>query len=147
MRSNKHEAIRKNFQELLGFKNREDQWGHDAQMLMFQFMGLVDEKMKEEGISKKELANKINTSTAYLTQLFKGDKKLNFKTLAKLQDVLNIRFEITTHEKEARKWHGYNESLRELKDLISSLASENTYDQQGFSNLKLHDYQEQEFAA
>ena len=99
MKSKNKATIKKSFQDLLEFSNKDEQWEHDAQILMFQFLGIVDQKMEEEGISKKALAEQINTSTAYITQLFRGDKKLNFKTLAKLQDALDLKFEVTKMEK------------------------------------------------
>lgn len=42
----------------------------------------------------------IKTSGSYLTQVFRGDKPLNFITLAKIQKALNIRFEISAHYKD-----------------------------------------------
>lgn len=123
MKSKNKEAIKKSFQDLLKYSNKDEQWEHDAQILMFQFLGLVDEKMDEEGISKKALAEKINTSTAYITQLFRGDKKLNFKTLAKLQDALGLKFEVTNREKIAQQ--------KQVKDFLhykAAKSSSSTYD-------------------
>jgi L-fucose/D-arabinose isomerase len=42
------------------------------------------------------VAKEIGTSASYLTQLFRGDRLLNFKTVAKIEQALAIQFEITT---------------------------------------------------
>lgn len=52
------------------------------------------EKAMTSAMSRKELADKIGTSPSYLTQLFRGDRRLNFKTIAKIEHVLNIKFAI-----------------------------------------------------
>ena len=49
---------------------------------------------EEKGITRKELASLIKTSPSYLTQVFRGDKPLNFITLAKIQRALGIRFTV-----------------------------------------------------
>jgi transcriptional regulator with XRE-family HTH domain len=36
----------------------------------------------------------IGTSASYLTQLFRGDRLLNFRTIAKIEAALNIEFKI-----------------------------------------------------
>ncbi|NCW88573.1 MAG: XRE family transcriptional regulator, partial [Chitinophagia bacterium] len=43
-------------------------------------------------ITRKLLAQLIGTSPSYLTQVFRGDKPLNFMTLAKIQKALNVSF-------------------------------------------------------
>lgn len=55
--------------------------------------------MKQEGLSKKNLAEKLDTSKSYITQLFSGDKLLNIKTLAKIEQNLNINFAIKAEPK------------------------------------------------
>jgi transcriptional regulator with XRE-family HTH domain len=54
------------------------------------------EKISVDGkiIKNKELASKLGVSPSYITQLFNGDKLLNFTMLAKLQRVFNVTFEI-----------------------------------------------------
>lgn len=54
---------------------------------------------EQRNISRKELAVKLNTSQSYLTQLFRGDKRVNMMFMAKIQSVLNINFIIDTKER------------------------------------------------
>lgn len=67
----------------------------NASVLALQFLGLVDEKMKETGMSKKELAYRIGTSVSYLTQLFRGNRKPSWEILAKMSLVLGLEFKIS----------------------------------------------------
>ena len=60
------------------------------------FVSEIQQNLEERKINRKDLAIQIGTSPSYLTQVFRGDKPLNFKTLAKIQKALNIRFEIQT---------------------------------------------------
>jgi transcriptional regulator with XRE-family HTH domain len=52
--------------------------------------------MDRKGWTRKQLADEIGTSASYLTQLFRGDRLLNFKTVAKIEGALEIRFEVNS---------------------------------------------------
>lgn len=80
----------KDFQELFEFRSREEKEEHDARMLMFRFLSEVEKEMEAQGMTRKELARKIGTSPSYITQLFRGDKMLNFPTIARIQEALGI---------------------------------------------------------
>lgn len=67
---------------------------YETRMLMYRFLGIVDEIMETENISKKSLAEMIGTSPSYITQLFNGSKIINLSTLAKIQHALHIKFKI-----------------------------------------------------
>jgi len=88
------EDIRKRFDNLLKHKSEKEEIEHDAQMLMFRFLTETQKYQDAQGVNRKLLAQKIKTSASYLTQLFRGDKPLNFVTLAKFQKALNIKFKI-----------------------------------------------------
>jgi transcriptional regulator with XRE-family HTH domain len=78
----------------------EEQINLDEYMLMAKYLSEIENILIEKSLTKKALANKIGTSPSYLTQVFRGDKPLNFKTLAKIQTVLNIHFEVHTIKNE-----------------------------------------------
>jgi transcriptional regulator with XRE-family HTH domain len=65
-----------------------------AGVLALQFLGLVGEKMKERGMTKKELADQLGTSVSYLTQLLRGDQKPSWEILAKMSLVVGLKFKI-----------------------------------------------------
>lgn len=63
------------------------------------FMYLVEQMMKEQGLSYKELAEKLGTSKGYVSQLFSGKKLVNLEMIARLQKVLDVHFEIVPRKK------------------------------------------------
>ena len=96
---NNIEDIRSKFQNLLKHHSEDEQIKHDTQMLMYRFLNEIQKYQNIEGINRKKLAEAIKTSASYLTQLFRGNKPLNFETLAKIQKALNIKFEIIAYPK------------------------------------------------
>jgi transcriptional regulator with XRE-family HTH domain len=92
--SNSTEEIRNEFQKLFE-KSPEDQVEHRAQLLSYIFLSEAQKAMDRKGWTRKQLADEIGTSASYLTQLFRGDRLLNFKTVAKIETALGIGFEIT----------------------------------------------------
>ena len=50
-------------------------------------------KMKEKSLSKADLAKRLGTSRAYVTKVLTGDANLSLKTLAKVQNALEAKFE------------------------------------------------------
>lgn len=85
---------KKAWDEIFSFKNENDEIEYEAQMLMFNFLGEVEKYQDLQKVSRKSLSELIKTSASYITQLFRGNKPLNFQTIAKMQKALNIRFEI-----------------------------------------------------
>jgi len=73
---------------------------HLTQMLMYRFLSEIERITDERSISRKDLANKIGVSASYLTQLYRGVKPLNIETLAKIEFVLDFRFDVKAIEKE-----------------------------------------------
>jgi ribosome-binding protein aMBF1 (putative translation factor) len=94
--SEKSVSIKTSFHDALRPKNFDEKIEHDASVLAFRFLSEIEIQMDKLGISKKDLAAKIGTSPSYITQIFRGDKLTNFVFLAKVQDALNIQFEIQT---------------------------------------------------
>lgn len=78
------------------FINEENEYDFDfeTRMIMYRFLSIIDEKMEELDLSKKDLAEMIGTSASYITQLFNGNKIVNLPTLAKFQKALDIKFKV-----------------------------------------------------
>lgn len=75
-------------------KSPAGQVEHRAQMLSYIFLSEAQKAMDRKDWTRKQLAKEIGTSASYLTQLFRGDRLLNFKTVAKMEAALGIRFEV-----------------------------------------------------
>jgi transcriptional regulator with XRE-family HTH domain len=102
--------ISSEFENLFTFSSEKEELEHEARVTMFRFLSEL-ENIIDSGISikKKELAEKLGVSASYITQLFNGNKLMNFTLLAKIQEAFNITFEI-----KARP----NESLYSVDNLV-----------------------------
>ena len=85
------------FRELIA-ETSEEKIESRAHLLSLIFLSEAEKAMDRKGWTKKRLAHEIGTSASYLTQLFRGDRLLNFKTIAKIEGALDVRFEITAYE-------------------------------------------------
>lgn len=93
MKSTKNRKMEKYQNYFINEENEYD-FEFETRMIMYRFLSIVDEKMEELDMSKKELAELIGTSASYITQLFNGNKIVNLPTLAKFQKALNINFKV-----------------------------------------------------
>lgn len=96
--------LQNEFDNLFEFESNDEKWRIEAKVLVSRFLSLVEQKMDSEKISKKDLADKIDTSASFITQLFKGNKLPNLITLAKIQDVLNIKFHISLEKQNFNEY-------------------------------------------
>lgn len=78
------------------FENRTEQERRDdaAQMLSFRYLSEIERLMEAYGMTKRRLAEAVGTSPSYITQLFRGDRLLNFEMLARLEDALSVKFTV-----------------------------------------------------
>src|SRR5690625_363008 len=89
----KQSNIRNEFQKL-SEKSHEEKVEHRAQMLSYIFMSEAQKAMDRKGWTRKQLADEIGTSANYLTQIFRGDRLLNFKMVAKIEYALDLKYGI-----------------------------------------------------
>jgi len=71
---------------------------HEKMMVHFRFMAEVERLMVEQNMNKKQLAQFLNTSPSFVTQLFQGDKVLNLDMIARLQHAFNHTFDINARK-------------------------------------------------
>jgi len=81
------------------YMEQMDQVEIDFGQLALSVSEELAKKMKEKNISKADLANRLQTSRAYVTKILSGDANLSLKTLAKLQNALESRFEFSLSTK------------------------------------------------
>lgn len=72
---------------------------HERVMIQMRIMSEIERIINNKNISYKKLAELTGFSASYITQLFKGHKKLNLETVAKFQNVLNLKFNIKFDDK------------------------------------------------
>lgn len=94
------EEIKASFDQFFESFSEEELQEQQARLLAFKFLSEVEKAMEKEGMNRKELAQEIGTSASYVTQLFRGDRLLNFNTLAKMVRALGLDFEIKDKSRE-----------------------------------------------
>lgn len=99
MSSEKTDALLKEAEEMLGFEREDEKIALEAEMINIRIMQKIEKLMQEKGLSKKLLADELKTSKGYVTRLFTADKLINLKTLARLQRIFNVSFEIESVKK------------------------------------------------
>jgi ribosome-binding protein aMBF1 (putative translation factor) len=82
------------FHSLLKNKTNEKLLEEEEYILMANYLSEIESIQKENGLNRKDLAFKIKKSPSYLTQVFRGDKPLNFDTIARIQRALNVKFRV-----------------------------------------------------
>jgi len=86
------------------FDNYENDYENEAKILASKVLSEISEITKRKDLKRNNVADLIGTSASYLTQLYRGNKLLNFITLAKLKKKLDLNIEIRITE------NFYNES-------------------------------------
>ncbi len=89
------------FEELFSFSGKAEKIEHRAQMISFRILSEVQRICDEKEIKMKDLAELVDTSASYITQLFRGNKQVNTAFMARFEEAINMIFEIgLQHEKE-----------------------------------------------
>lgn len=94
----------KSFDDLWEEFGSQEEYATDKNILKFAIeLGRLFEK---RGISKKEFAERIGTSKAYITRVFKGDVNFTIETMTKLVMALDgmIDIHVTPKEEYNVKW-------------------------------------------
>lgn len=92
--TDKARQIQEYYKRIMDSRPESEKVESDSYALMASFLSVIEIVQEERGLTRKDLAVMIKTSPSYLTQVFRGDKPLNFITLAKIQRALGIRFSV-----------------------------------------------------
>ena len=105
MSSNKKINAKEAVKLALTTVDENEQIEFDAIGIQLAFLFKIQDIMDKQGISRSDLAEKMGTSRAYITQLFGAKKFINMKTIAKLQKILDVKVAIDLVEtkKKIRK--------------------------------------------
>ena len=77
---------------LFSFKNEKERINFMADRIQLDILARMSDIMKKKNISRSDIAEKLNVSKSFVSQLFSCDKRLNLKTLARLEKVLGADF-------------------------------------------------------
>jgi len=96
----------KNFLEI--WKELEKDESFEAEKKILDFTTTLYHFMKARNISKKELAERLNTSQAYITKVFRGNANFTIATMTKLASVLDgdLHIHVTPREQNVTRWFG-----------------------------------------
>lgn len=94
MNYDKFKEIENEIKSLSNSETEEESINHDAFMLMAGYLSEIEKLQSIHNFRRNKIAKLTGISSSYLTQVFRGNKPLNFNTLAKIQRALKIRFEV-----------------------------------------------------
>lgn len=98
---NNSEDIRAAFGSLFGNRTEQERRDDAAQMLSFRYLSEIERLMDAYGMTKRRLAELVGTSPSYITQLFRGDRLLNFDMLARFEEALSVKFTVEARQPAA----------------------------------------------
>lgn len=118
--------IKEEFQALFK-QSPEEKIEHRAQVLSYIFLSEAEKALERKGWTKKRLAKEIGTSASYLTQLFRGDRLMNFKTVAKIEQALSLEYHIseTTNSSETKEYARFFVNQEDTKKNATKVGSPN----------------------
>lgn len=93
------------FKDLFADLKKDDSFW--TQKAIVEFSIELTRLMDKRGITKKEFAEKINSSQAYVTKVFRGNANFTIETMVKLARALdgNISLHITPKEDKKPNWY------------------------------------------
>jgi ribosome-binding protein aMBF1 (putative translation factor) len=89
------EQQRIDFKNLLNPRTSDEKIEQEAMMLAAQFLHDISRTMEARNMRLKDLAELLGVSKSYVTQIFRGDKLPNFKFMAKVQMMLDVKFKVS----------------------------------------------------
>jgi len=95
---------------------------YKIESVAFDISVQIYKQMEKLGINKKDLAEKLNVSKSYITQLLKGKSNMTIETLIKVAEALGMTLQIKLVEKtvntEVDIQNDKNSALRKSKYLV-----------------------------
>ena len=105
-------AQKKTLEERIRNYIRENQnsFWFKLEELLYDLTETIYERMKQKGISQRELAKRLGVSDAYISKILKGNENISLKTLLKLALALGLNVEIKMQPIEQRSYRKNDES-------------------------------------
>lgn len=97
MNVNKNKSSKKDmnkFESLFKIENLEEKVELKASIIQLDILYEISELMKKnhEVSNRTALARRLGKSKGFVSQLFSGDKALNLKMIAQLQEIFDVKF-------------------------------------------------------
>jgi transcriptional regulator with XRE-family HTH domain len=110
------------FEDMFSFECEEEKMEHRAQMISYRILSEMEKICQEKNIKMKELAEMVNTSASYITQLFRGYKQVNTAFMAKFEEAMNLVFDFSLQSEKEQHDENFRmeltaEALKKLKKL------------------------------
>jgi transcriptional regulator with XRE-family HTH domain len=99
-------AVKAAFANLLNDFTEEELLEMEALAIGHAYLSEAQRVMDERNMLRKHLAEKMNVSASFLTQLFRGDRPVSDYHKAQLQRVLGVRFEVKAVDMAGRTGTG-----------------------------------------
>lgn len=116
-RTNMKQSTFQGFRNLFTKRSKEERIEDRKQLLSFKFMSELEKIMEAQEINKKTLAETLGTSASFITQLFRGQKVVNLKLLAQLEEAFDIDFVISTSSAMQLSKNLDFEKIKELREI------------------------------
>jgi transcriptional regulator with XRE-family HTH domain len=88
-------AIKAAFTKVLNDFSEEELLEVEALAIGHAYLSEAQRIMDERGMLRKDLAERMNVSASFLTQLFCGDRPLSDRHKARIAQIFNIRWELS----------------------------------------------------
>jgi transcriptional regulator with XRE-family HTH domain len=80
--------------QMLEFKSSNQKAKLEEELLSLKFIATIEEILEQNDVNRSDLANILDSSKSYVSQVFSGDKMVNIRILAKIQRALNVSFKL-----------------------------------------------------
>lgn len=111
----------------MSFKALKDKirstWQGKAGNAKMSFAFQITDLMKAKNISNKALADKLKTSSAYITKVLRGDQNLSIESIYKIADALEADVHLKMVDKNNQSLHTLNARTGQWIESISSQKS------------------------
>ncbi|WP_158400470.1 helix-turn-helix domain-containing protein [Comamonas sp. B-9] len=99
-------------------RKTDEYWVEAAKL---RFAVSLDHQRVRAGLTYKEVSEKLKTSAAYISKVFRGDSNVTIESMVKLARATGARLEIRVidESEESFNW--------EVKDYVSALENVNTH--------------------
>ena len=91
------QKILKNLEKAIAFKNDKERLEFLVYTIQSDFMALVQELMNRKKYKPSDLAREMNVKRPFISQLFSGDKRINFTHLAKIQEIFQDKIVFSSY--------------------------------------------------